>query len=135
MRVLLAVSSRFVQQVLQRHLSFLAQAPVYCHGMAEALRLFQAGEFDLVCAEGLLPDGSGALAAGNSGAPEGATATGGVLGAAHFLSIKGITRIPTKVSTRTIARGMRSPPRPVVKEGLVYAATFSAKPRKLPFFR
>ncbi len=59
MRVLLAVSSRFVQQVLQRHLSFLAQAPVYCHGMAEALRLFQAGEFDLVCAEGLLPDGSG----------------------------------------------------------------------------
>ena len=31
--------------------------------------------------------------------------------------------------------GMHSPPRPVGKKGLVYAATFSAKPRELPFFR
>lgn len=59
MKVLVVVSSRFVQQVLQRHLAFLAQEAAYCKGVAEAMHLFQAGEFDLVCVEGMLSDGSG----------------------------------------------------------------------------
>ncbi|MBK6639219.1 MAG: diguanylate cyclase [Rhodocyclaceae bacterium] len=60
MKILVVVSSRFVQQVLKRHLAFLTQSADYCTGVTDGLRLFGAGEYDLVCVEGMLADGSGA---------------------------------------------------------------------------
>lgn len=59
MQVLIAVSSRFVHQVLKRHLSFLAHDAVYCHSIAEAQNHFANGDFDLVCVEGIFSDGTG----------------------------------------------------------------------------
>lgn len=59
MKILVVVSSRFVQQVLRRHLAFLTNDAVYAAGIAQGMQLFSAGEFDLVCVEGILNDGSG----------------------------------------------------------------------------
>lgn len=59
MRVLVVVSSRFTQQVLRRHLGFLAQEAVYCLSAGEALPRVAAQDFDLVCVEGQLTDGTG----------------------------------------------------------------------------
>ncbi|MDD2743558.1 MAG: diguanylate cyclase [Rhodocyclaceae bacterium] len=59
MQVLIAVASRFVQQVLKRHLSFLTQPATYCSSIAEARDLFGKSGFDLICIEGILADGKG----------------------------------------------------------------------------
>jgi two-component system cell cycle response regulator len=59
MQVLVVVASKFFRQILQRHLAFLAQPAHYCGSLAEAGARLNAGDIDLICVEGTLPDGRG----------------------------------------------------------------------------
>ena len=59
MQILVVVASRFFQQVLKRHLAFLAQDAIFCSNLADARNCFASQSIDLVCVEGMLPDGKG----------------------------------------------------------------------------
>lgn len=53
------VSSNFSQNAIRRHLSFLSDELTFVHTVHEARMFIVAGEMDVVCVEGILPDGSG----------------------------------------------------------------------------
>ena len=59
MKVLILVSSNFSQNAIRRHLSFLSEELTFVHSVQDARMFIVAGEMDVVCVEGILPDGSG----------------------------------------------------------------------------
>ena len=53
------VSSKFSQNTIHRHLLFLSKQLTFVHSVQAARTFIVAGEIDIVCVEGVLPDGSG----------------------------------------------------------------------------
>jgi len=59
MKALMVVSSNFSQNTIHRHLLFLSNQLAFVHSVQAARTIIVAGEIDIVCVEGVLPDGSG----------------------------------------------------------------------------
>gem|GEM_PF-4657210 len=55
----MVVSSNFSQNTIHRHLLFLSNQLAFVHSVQAARTIIVAGEIDIVCVEGVLPDGSG----------------------------------------------------------------------------
>jgi len=61
MKVLILITSQFFQHVLKRHLSFLSREALFVNSVKDFKNEFEGGEFDIVCIERFLSDGSSGL--------------------------------------------------------------------------